>query len=117
LNDATTRFFDELEAQGKVPILADRSGTIRFDVRSGDDIEHVAVGIQHGVVDITTAGDRADAVVTLDDGLLAGLATGRENALATLLRGDLDVEGDLSLVMVFQRLFPGPQDMGGTDGQ
>jgi hypothetical protein len=34
--------------------------------------------------------------------------TGRMNAMAATLRGVLDPEGDLGLVLLFQRLFPGP---------
>jgi hypothetical protein len=36
------------------------------------------------------------------------MTAGTANAITAQLRGDLVVEGDMHLFMVFQRLFPGP---------
>ena len=40
------------------------------------------------------------------------MATGEVNALAGLLRGELTVEGDPELLVLFQRVFPGPRAEG-----
>ena len=37
------------------------------------------------------------------------IVTGRMNAVAAVLRGDLQVEGDWRLLVRIQRLFPGPR--------
>jgi predicted lipid carrier protein YhbT len=36
------------------------------------------------------------------------IACGQGNAMAAALRGDLLIEGDVQLLLLFQRLFPGP---------
>ena len=44
------------------------------------------------------------------------LAAGRLNAVAAVLRGDLEVEGDWRLLVRIQRLFPGPPALTPTEG-
>ena len=36
------------------------------------------------------------------------MASGKVNAMAAVLRGDLAVEGNAELLVLFQRLLPGP---------
>jgi putative sterol carrier protein len=50
----------------------------------------------------------ADVVVRAETSLFEDIAAGRVNAMAAVLRGLIVPEGDLGLVMTFQRLFPGP---------
>ena len=42
--------------------------------------------------------------------LFDGVVSGRQNAMAAMLRGDIAYEGDTELLMLFQRVFPGPPD-------
>ena len=104
----TAAFLDDLAGRGKEPLLKSASGTLRFDLRDGDRIEHWAVKIEKGDVNISRSRAHADAVVRLDRSTFDGMTSGTVNATAALLRGDLDVTGDLGLVMLFQRVFPGP---------
>lgn len=50
----------------------------------------------------------ADAVVTADEALFDSLVSGKQNAMAALLRGAVGVEGRVQLLAQFQRLLPGP---------
>ena len=44
----------------------------------------------------------------MDRALFQRLANGEVNAMAALLRGAIAVEGDPQLLVMFQRLLPGP---------
>jgi putative sterol carrier protein len=59
---------------------------------------------------VSHANAKADCVVRMDQALFEQIVTGRENATAALLRGLVTVEGKPQLLVLFQRLFPGPPD-------
>jgi putative sterol carrier protein len=106
--DATEEFFDALAKRGHEPLLHSASGTVRFDLVGGGSIEHWSVAIAKGNVSVSRRATKADAFVRLDRALFERIVTGRENAMAAALRGVMVPKGDLGLVMLFQRLFPGP---------
>lgn len=105
----TAAFFDALAQRGRHPLLKNASGTIRFDVLDGERTEHWLVTMDQGDVDVTHARTKADAVVRIDKASLDGMVSGRVNAMASVLRGELVLEGDLSLMILFQRVFPGAE--------
>jgi putative sterol carrier protein len=107
-SDSTATFFEALAKRGHEPILASTSGTLRFELRSGGRRKYWYVTISKGDVTASRTAAEADAVVRCDRALFDGMATGRVNAMAAMLRGVLQAEGNLGLVMSFQRLFPAP---------
>jgi hypothetical protein len=106
--DATSAFFADLAGRGHEPLLASSTGTLRFDLVSGRRVEHWFVSVKKGDLAVSNKESRADATVRLDRTLFDRMVTGRANAMAATLRGVLVPEGDLGLVILFQRLFPGP---------
>ena len=48
------------------------------------------------------------AIVRTGKALFAGMTAGKVNAMAAALRGALVPQGNLALIVSFQRLFPGP---------
>jgi putative sterol carrier protein len=112
--DATKRFFDEVS--GPQPLLGTRSGTVRFDITNGRAVEHYFVTVDRGTVKVGHKKAAADAVLRVDRGLCEKVVTGRANATAALLRGSFEAEGDLGLLITFQRLFPGPPKKRGRRG-
>jgi len=108
----TDAFFAALEARGHEPLVKSASGSVRFDIRDGERVAHWHVTMKKG--DLTVAHQKldADAVVRLDKETFDGMSTGTINAMAAALRGDLVPEGDLGLVLLFQRLFPAPPATG-----
>jgi putative sterol carrier protein len=106
--DATAEFFAELGQRGHEPLLASTSGTLRFDLADGRRLEHWYVTIEKGNVAVSHENSDADAVVRLDRSLFDSMATGKVNAMSAALRGVLAPEGNLGLIISFQRLFPGP---------
>jgi putative sterol carrier protein len=106
--DPIGSFFTQLGERGHEPLLARGSGTLRFDLAEGKRVEHWFVVIEKGEVTVSHRSTAADAVVRVDRSLFEQIVTGRANAMAAILRGLLALEGDLGLVILFQRLFPGP---------
>jgi putative sterol carrier protein len=108
MSDPTAQFFEELGRRGHEPLLAHARGTIRFDLVDGKRTDRWLVSVERGDVAVSRANGEADAVVTGDKALFDSLVSGRQNAMAALLRGAVAAEGRVQLLAVFQRLFPGP---------
>lgn len=106
----TEDFFAELGRRGHEPLLAKASGRMRFEITQGPRTERWCVAISRGDIAVTTEDVEADTVVRADRELFDRFASGQENMMAAILRGELLVEGDLPLAVLFQRLLPGPQD-------
>ena len=106
--DATVEFFDRLTQRGSEPGLARTTGSVRFDLTRDDQTEHWRVEFRKGAVTVGRAADAADCVVRTDATTFDDLASGRANAMATLLRGQLVLDGEPELLIRFQRLFPAP---------
>jgi len=106
--DPTATFFEALAARGHEPLLGHVTGTLRLEVIDGETSEHWHVDVTKGAVKVSRRNLKADAVVQVPRALCDELTSGRENAMAAMLRGALVPEGDLRLVMLFARLFPGP---------
>ena len=108
MTSASATFFDDLAKSDGVPLLQRVKGTMRFDLNDDGSIEHWYVSIDKGAVKVSKRKTVADAVLNADRSLLDDMVQGRVNATAAVLRGLISVEGNLGLLMVFQRLFPGP---------
>jgi hypothetical protein len=106
----TEEFFAALGRRRREPLLAKASGTIRFDIAQGPATEHWFVSVSQGDVTVTRDTVEADSVVRTDRESFDRFAGGQANLLAAMLRGELAVDGDLSLAILVQRLLPGPQD-------
>ncbi len=106
--EATTQFFAELGGRGHEPRLDAASGTLRFDLRQGKRVERWLVAVEKGDMTVSRRNVAADCVVSADLALFDDVVSGKTNAFAALLRGAAGVEGDVQLLVAFQRLFPGP---------
>jgi putative sterol carrier protein len=108
MTDATAEFFDALAARGHEPLLEKATGTVRFDLKDGEKTDRWLVSVVKGDLAVSRQNVRADCVVSGDKALFDGIASGKTNAMAAQLRGAVSVEGDPQLLVLFQRLFPGP---------
>lgn len=117
MSDPTSDFFTELAERGHEPMLRRTTGTLRFDLADGEEVEHWHVSIRKGDLAIARKEDAADCVVLADKELFDRLASGRANAMAAALRGVVAPLGDLQLIVQFQRLFPGPPSDAATRGE
>jgi putative sterol carrier protein len=107
--DPTGRFFAELAAREHEPLLRKASGSTRFDIVDGRKTRRWLVSVDRGNIAVASRGTEADCVLRAEKALFDKVVSGRLNAVAAVLRGDLEVEGDWRLLVRMQRLFPGPR--------
>jgi putative sterol carrier protein len=108
MTDPTAEFFDELQRQGHLPLMEKTKGTLQFDVLDGGHAEHWFIAIDKGDVKVSRQGKAADCKIKADRKLVNGIMSGKVNAFAATLRGEIEIEGDSELMVLFQRLLPGP---------
>ena len=109
--DAIAEFFEGAAARGPQPQLEKATGTVRLDVKDGKRLERWFVSVKNGDVKVSRKNAPADVVIRGERPLFERLFTGRANAMAALLRGELTIEGfDPQFLAQFQRLLPRPQD-------
>jgi len=106
--DPTRDFFAALHERGHEPLLEKISGTVRVDVTEGDQAEHWFVTIDQGDVSVSSQNAPADCVLRADRQTLDRIVSGEANAMAMGLRGAIGIQGNAELLVLFQRLFPGP---------
>ena len=106
--DVIRLFFEGLAERGHEPMLASASGTLRFEFTDGAHVERWYVTLHKGDITVSRRNLRADTVLRADKELGQRLVTGEANAMASMLRGLLEPEGDRELLVAFSRLFPGP---------
>jgi putative sterol carrier protein len=108
-SDPTTRFFEALAAREHEPLLRKATGCTRFDLVSGRKTDRWFVAVDKGDIAVTRQGSEAQCVVRAEKAVFDKVAAGKLNAVAAVLRGDLEIEGDWRLLVRMQRLFPGPR--------
>ena len=108
MTDSTAEFFQELGRRGHEPLLEKATGIVRFDLVDGRRTERWLVTLDRGDVSVSRKNAAADCIVRGDRSLFEAMATGEANAMAAYLRGELTLEGDPELLVLFQRVLPGP---------
>ena len=118
MTDATVEFFHRLSSRGYEPLVGEAVATVRFDLTHDGRTERWYLIINNGELSVHTGdGDADDTdqddgdgdyVIVADRTLFNGIVSGQVNAMAALLRGELFVTGEPDLLVVCQRLFPGP---------
>jgi putative sterol carrier protein len=108
MTDATQEFLRELGSRGHEPLLGNATGVVRFDLVDGERTDRWLVTLDRGNVSVSRKNVTADCIVRADKTLFDAMAVGEVNALAAYLRGDLALEGDPELLVLIQRVLPGP---------
>jgi putative sterol carrier protein len=106
--DATADFFERLAERDHEPLLEKTSGSVLFELANGKQTDRWLVSINKGDVAVSKKGGRADATVRAPKEVFDGLASGKVNGMAAVLRGAITLEGNVALVARLQRLFPAP---------
>jgi putative sterol carrier protein len=106
--DPTARFFAELAERTEEPLLRKATGSMRFDVVDGRRTRRWLVTVDGGRLAVSPGNADASCVARVDKKVFDRVATGRLNAVAAVLRGEIAVEGDWRLLVRMQRLFPSP---------
>ena len=109
MSEPTADLFESLGQRGHEPLLEQAQGTLRFELENGQP-QRWLVEVDKGDVVVSHANRKADATIRTDAQLFDRIVRGEVNAMAAVLRGAVKIEGDPQLLMLFQRIFPGPQD-------
>jgi putative sterol carrier protein len=102
-------FFQELGRRGHEASLEQANGTIRFDLVAGSRTDHWFVTLKKGEVSASRRNVKADCVVRTKRAVFDAIVRGDVNEMAAYLRGELALEGDPELLVVFRRVFPAPR--------
>jgi putative sterol carrier protein len=117
MRDGTAELFESLRRRGHEPLLQRATGTMRFVLENGrTNATNWTVVVDKGDLTVSHAvRKKADCTVRASKQLFDRIARGEVNAMAAMLRGAVTVEGDPELLLMFQRLLPGPPKPGGGD--
>jgi putative sterol carrier protein len=105
---SSAEFFDELARRGHEPLLKRVRGTVRFDLVDGKKTERWLVTVDRGDIAVSRRNVGADCVLRTDRAVFEGMASGKLNAFAAVLRGEMVFAGDPRLMVALQRLLPAP---------
>ena len=106
--DVTERFFDDLAQRGHEPLLRKARGKIKFEIVDGKRVDRRIVTLDKGVITVSRRNVASDGVIRVDKAVFESVASGRSTPIAAVLRNELAVQGDWRLLVLVQRLFPGP---------
>ena len=101
-------FFEQLARSTGGSLPRRTSGSLRIDLEDGTTAERWLVSIEEGGVSVSHRNAKADSVIRTSKKVFEGMVTGRVNAMAAALRGVVSLEGDPTLLVLFQRALPGP---------
>jgi putative sterol carrier protein len=108
MNDATAEFLSELDRAGHESRLGRAEGTVRIELERDGRTERWFLDARRGQVNVSRKRVPYDCTVRTTGALFDGLVTGKVNAMTALLRGEIEVDGNPELLVLVQRLFPGP---------
>jgi putative sterol carrier protein len=105
--DVISAFFESIS--GPHPAVPKTiSGSLRFDLENNNRTEHWRVTFNKGTVSTSRANAAADCIVRTDKATLEAIIHGQVNAMAALLRGSIQVEGQALLLALFRGLLTEP---------
>ncbi|MEH1058730.1 SCP2 sterol-binding domain-containing protein [Micromonospora sp. CPCC 206171] len=103
-------FLERLTSRRRPQLPETLTGTIRLDLHDGGSTEHWYLTVHDQRVDVTRSPDDADLVVRADREVFGRLADGRTEVVQSLMRNELTVQGEMRLLLILRRIFPGPAD-------
>ncbi|MFG3598681.1 SCP2 sterol-binding domain-containing protein [Micromonospora chersina] len=108
MGEAIERFFASLPARAPAVLRGPVRGHLQLDLTTENRTAHWFLELAPGTVRVTREQLPADAVFTVSADLFEELITGREQALAAVLRNEATFSGNVVLFLVFRRFFPDP---------
>ncbi|WP_433283551.1 SCP2 sterol-binding domain-containing protein [Micromonospora sp. CA-244673] len=108
MGEAIERFFASLPARAPAVLRGPTRGRLQLDLTTGNRTEHWLLEIAPGTIQVSREQLPADAVFTISAELFEELVTGREAAMAAVLRNEATFSGNVVLFLMFRRFFPDP---------
>jgi predicted lipid carrier protein YhbT len=109
MTDSTADFLGRLGQHPAPSIAMKARGTIRLDVERDAETESWFVTLHNGKAQVSRQERQPDLVIRGHRALFDRLVRGQAQLYASLLRNEVNVEGDLALLSSFERLLPGPE--------
>jgi len=107
VSEPIEEFFERL-TRGGPDRLRRADGSLRIDLSSGTTTERWFITMHGGDVSVSHRNAKADSVIRTSKDQFEGMITGRVNPMSAALRGVVSLEGDPTLLVLFQRALPGP---------
>jgi predicted lipid carrier protein YhbT len=107
MTDRTEEFFGELQREGQLPLMEKVNGTLRVDLVDDKRTAHWFVTMSKGGVSVSRQGRSADCVLKGDKQLLERVLSGDVSGFTAILRGEIEIDGDPELMVLFLRAAPG----------
>ncbi|MDG4764302.1 SCP2 sterol-binding domain-containing protein [Solwaraspora sp. WMMD406] len=107
-SQVTQEFFDRITRKESIFLLRQISGTVRFDLAHDERVDYWFVALDKGAATVTREQRDADCVLRTDRVIFEAMARGEINPMAAMLRGQIMVLGDLRLLILLERMMPGP---------
>ena len=105
-HDRIEQFFAEVADAGRNPLLERTSGTLLVELTEKGRPESWYITVQRGNVDVSGKGaGEADCTLRTKRSTFLDAVEGKLNPVAGLLRGLIQVEGDIALLVVLQTFF------------
>ncbi|GAB3957399.1 SCP2 sterol-binding domain-containing protein [Micromonospora vulcania] len=101
-------YLDRLGGGRRTDLPETTSGSMRLDAHHDGWTEHWYLTIADQHVQVTRSSDDAELVVRADREVFDRLASGQTHLAEALLRNELTVQGNMRLLMLLRRIFPGP---------
>ncbi|MCX5070102.1 SCP2 sterol-binding domain-containing protein [Micromonospora lupini] len=108
MGTTAARFLQDLDPGRRADLPATTAGTLRLDMRGDGCTDHWYLTVADQHVRVNRSADDADLLVRADRAVFDQLANGRLHLAEALLRNELTVRGDMALLMLLRRIFPGP---------
>ena len=86
------------------PLLENVTGVLRIDLSEEDRTDRWFIAVDRGDVTASSPSGAADCTLLMDAAPFDRMTRAEVNAMAAVLRGDIGIDGDLELVVMFQRL-------------
>src|SRR4051812_3610452 len=99
-SDPTAEFLGGLASRGHDPLVEKAKGTLRLELVEGKRVERWFVTVDDGDITVSRRNSGADCTLRADKSLFDGIAVGKVNATAAVLRGALVVDGDWELMVM-----------------
>jgi len=106
---ARDRFFEEVGKRGHERLLEGTSGVVLAEIKDGDKTEKWYVTIHRGDIGVSHKGVAPDCTIRTDGATFDAIVSGKVNIMPAVLRGLVDVEGKVNLLVGMQALYqPSP---------
>ncbi|WCN83444.1 SCP2 sterol-binding domain-containing protein [Micromonospora sp. LH3U1] len=108
MGTTAAQYLQQFDAGRRANLAETTAGTLRLDIRGDGCTDHWYLTVADQHVQINRSADDADLVVRADRTIFDQMANGEMHLATALLRNELVVQGDLRLLTLLRRIFPGP---------